>query len=450
MILATALLTATLAQTAPAAAVDGELRLGLREAMGRAAASYPELLIADAEQQGAEALVDLARWTRLSPTFTNTTLFGVVPGARGDIFESPDSNRSLDNLGPFVRLRLEAKLPISTFGRIKTAEAAARLLVISKDAKRAAKEAVAMELVTRAYFGWLLAADSLELVDVVRTRIDELLDQLAERDDDDADPFDVMRARSYGFELDATRALLVEEMTVAASGLRALAGLDAGFRVRPAADGLAALAGELPDLTLGLDRALEERPDLKEIALSAEAQGLWARVAHKERLPILQIEGRFDWGKAPGRDEQDNPFVYEPFNVTSIAAFLAFKWDLNLKTTGAKARKRDADADALRAQHTALVTRASHDIVEAHARLTRTHDVHRTTRRSISTAASWYRMAEEGYELQTTSIKDLIEAYTNYIKARGAYFEAVHDRNVATIGWRLAVGAAPLVSGENP
>ena len=48
---------------------------------------------------------------------------GVVPAAKGTIFDSPDTARDLDDLGPFVRFRLDATLPLYTFGRLTSGDA---------------------------------------------------------------------------------------------------------------------------------------------------------------------------------------------------------------------------------------------------------------------------------------------------------------------------------------
>ena len=43
-------------------------------------------------------------------------------------------------------------------------------------------------------------------------------------------------------------------------------------------------------------------------------------------MPIIALASRFEIGRAENRAKQDNPFAYEPFNTTTLAAVLALEW----------------------------------------------------------------------------------------------------------------------------
>ena len=167
-------------------------------------------------------------------------------------------------------------------------------------------------------------------------------------------------------------------------------------------------------------------------------------------MPALSLEGRFEQGQAANRDKQSNPFVYEPFNVRSIGATLALRWELNFAQTGAKARKDLADAAETRARHQALLARKRVELAEAHARLVEARAIHEASRAALSVGANWLRIAEENHGLETASMKDLIEAYGAFVQSRRSHLEAVHAPNRAVIDWRLATGGEPLEEGETP
>jgi outer membrane protein TolC len=413
--------------------------------------------VVEAERAGAEALRDLAFWSRWSPRLSDTTHFGVVPGARGTIEDSPDSPRDLNDLGPFYRTRLDAVMPLYTFGRLRYAQRAAAAFVESKLARAEAKRATGRELAARAYFGYLLAEQSLDLIADVRRHLDQLLERLQKppAGEEETDPLDLYKARGYGFELDRLEAKAERGLSVAAAGIEELAAAPARARVRPAAPRLEPLAGEgSPELAPSLERGLEEAraasPELRELDLAARARDYFAESNRREGWPTLAAEGRFEYGRAPGRTRQDNPFVYDPFNVRTLTAAFALRWELNFKQTGAKARKEEAEAAELRAKREALAARTRIEVVEAHSRLVEARKVHEASRRALSTTANWFRVAEENHGLGTASVKDVVEAYAAFVQTRSAQLEAVHDLNLALIAWRLALGREPLAPGEAP
>ncbi len=431
-----------LAQTGEPVSVD------LRELLKRAETHYPEVAVAAAEQASAEATRDLARWTRFSPRLTSRSVFGVVPGAEGDIFNSPDTPRDLNDLGPFWRTRVDASIPVYAFGAMGAAERAARRGVDSRVARSRAKLNAGRLLAARAYFGYLLATESLALLADVRGHLEKLLESLEHpSEEQDVDPLDLYKARSYGFDLDKLEAEARKGLKRAAAGLQELA----GEPVRPAAAGLVGLGpGAVPDLEGALATALSESPEVREAEMAAEARGLVAESARKERLPALAVEGRFEYGEAPGRARQDNPFVYDPFNTRTLSAALGLRWDLNFKQSGARARREQAEAEVQRARAAALKAKLRLELRDLHASMTEAHEIHETSRRALSTSANWLRLAEENHGIGTASTKDVIDAYGAYVRAKAAHLTALHDLDVAVIAWRLAFGRPPLEEGETP
>ncbi len=446
-----ALLLADGPATAPAEPAAVTRRLTLRELIAVAQERYPELAIVAAETEGAQALRSLAVWTRYTPRVTLTGVFGVVPAARGDIFNSPDSPRDLNDLGPFYRARVDASVPLWSFGRLRLANEAADAFVESKAAKAEAKRKTAASLAAHAWLGYLLAAGELDVIADTRKQLDKVIDKLDHPgEDDEPDPLDKLKARSYGFELDRAQARAERGRAIAEAGLRELVGAPPVERVAPAARELPALVIAEPELAPAIEAAVAADPELREARLAAQAKELYARSAGKERLPALAVDGRYEKGEAKNRDEQENPFVYEPFNVRSLAVTLGLRWDLNYMQTNARARKDMADAAELRAKADALAARTRVDVSEAHARLIEAIRVNEASRGALSTGANWVRIAEENYGLETASMKDLVDAYKAFVESQSEHLEALHALDLAVIDWRMTIGEAPLAEGEAP
>jgi len=435
-----------------AEATGGERRIDLRELLAIAADRYPEVDIAEAEKRGAEALESQARWTRWTPKLTGGAVAGLVPAARGNILYSPDSPRDLNDLGPFWRFRLDMSQPFLTWGKLGAAQHAAENLVASKQSKVESKRNTGRSLASKAYFEFLLAQDRLKLISEVKLKLDELVGRLQNPPpgEPETDQMDLYKARSYEFKIARLEAGAARELEVASAGLNELVGLPAGGVVRPRAQRLEPIEVPPPDLDKGISEALTTRSDIKEVTFAAEAQRLWAHSVSRDRYPTFGLEMRFEYGEARNRDKQDNPFVYEPFNVRTIAWALAGKWDLNFLQSGARTEKELAYAAELRAQREALSTRSEIEVVQAHAELIEAQKLLETSRKELSTTANWARVAEDNYGLGTSNIDDLVAAYGAAIESRASQLEAIRNLNIAVIAWRLALGRAPLLEGESP
>jgi len=428
-------------------AVAEEARtLDLRTLFAITATSYPEVGVAEAELGSAAAAESLARSLRRTPRLTLTGGFGVVPGARGTVFDSRDSPRDLDDFGPFWRSRLEFQMPLFTFGALAEAERAAAAGTGARRERVRARRDVGLLLAARAYFGWQLATRSLGVLEEVRGHLDEHLARLESEADQESDPLDLFRARNARFVLDRAEAEARRRLRVAEAGLRELTGSE----TRPLTDDLVALQRDATSLEEALASALAANPELREADLAADARAHLAQAARRERWPSLGVEGRLEYGEAPGRTRQDNPFVYDPFNVRSVSAAFGLRWDVNFKQSGARAAREEAEAAAARARRDGLRARIRIELAQLEARLVEALAVYETSRRALSTTANWLRVAEENNGLGTASTSDVIDSYTAYAQARAAHFEATYDLNLAIVGWRLAQGREPLAEGEAP
>ena len=441
-----ALLVLALGTGSPTALAEPRA-IALRELFAAAAVHYPEVPVAASELRTAQAGRSLVRATRRWPGLTGTGVFGVVPAARGDIFDSPDNPRDLDDLGPFWRMRLEVEYPIVTWGALAEAERGAAALVGSREARTRAKRDAGLLLAARAYFGWQLATRSLAVATEVRGHLEAHLQRLeSPPEGQETEATDLFRARHGRFELDRLEARARRRLREAEVGLRELAGEDA----RPVRDELLPLVPDTRVVEDAVAEALSANAEVQEAERAAQARGHVAEAVRRERLPAMALQGRIDYGHATNRDEQHNPFVYDPFNVRSVAATVGLRWDLSFKQRQAKVAAAAADAQAAAARARAVKTRVSVEVAGLHARVEEARAVHESSRRALSTTANWLRVAEENVGLGTASTKDLIDSYTAYAQARGAHFEAVHDLDLAVVEWRLALGRPPLAPEESP
>jgi outer membrane protein len=419
-------------------------RLDLRALLAIASRSYPEVPVAEADVDAARGAESLARATRRTPRLTLTSVFGVVPAARGDIFYSPDTGRDLNDFGPYYRVRLEFQQPLFTFGALREAERAASAGVAARQERVKARRDVGLVLAAEAYFGWQLATRTLAILDEVHGHLEEHLARLEA--EESSDPVDVFRARNARFVFDRAQAEARRRLRSAEAGLESLV----GGQAQPLTDTLVALEPDPTTVDEASAIASSANPELREAQMAAEARTHSAEAVRRERLPALAIEGRFEYGRASNRDKQDNPFVYEPFNVRSFNATFGLRWDLSFKQTGAKVAREAAEAEAARARRDAVATRLRLELGRLRARLDEATSVYETSKRALSTTANWLRVADENNALGTASTNDVVDSYSAYVQARVAHYDAIRELNLALLAWRLAQGQEPLAEGEAP
>ena len=419
-------------------------RLDLRELLAIASRSYPEVPAAEADVDAARGTESLARATRRTPRLTLTSAFGMVPAARGTIFYSPDTGRDLNDYGPYYRVRLEFQQPLFTFGALREAERAASAGVASRRERVRARRDAGLVLAAEAYFGWQLATRGLGVIAEVRGHLEKHLARLEAAED--TDPIDLFRAHNAEFVLDRGEADARRQLQAAEAGLEALIGGPA----QPVTDDLVALQPDTTSVDEATVIAAGANPELGEAQHAAAAGEHVAEAVRRERLPGLAIEGKFEYGHASNRDKQDNPFVYDPFNTRSFSAAFGVRWDLSFKQNAAKVARAQGEAQSLRARRDAVATRLRLELGRLRARLDEAWKVYETSRRELSTTASWLRVADENNALGTASTKDVIDSYTAFVQARVAHYEAIRELDLALVAWRLAQGREALAEGEAP
>ena len=341
-------------------------------------------------------------------------------------------------------MRLDFQQPLFTFGALREWERAASAAVASRKERARARRDVGLVLATEAYFGWQLATRALGVIEEVRGHLKEHLEGLEAAAD--TDPVDLFRARNAKFVLDRGEAEARRQLRSAEAGLEALVGGPA----RPATDDLVALQSDTIRVDEAAVIASAANPELREAELAAVAREHSAEAVRRERLPGLAIEGKFEYGRAPNRDKQDNPFVYDPFNSRSFNAAFGLRWDLSFKQNAAKVAREGAEAQAARARRDGVATRLRLELGRLQARLEEARSVYETSRRELSTTANWLRVADENHALGTASTKDVIDSYTAYVQARIAHYDAIRELNLALVAWRLAQGQEAIAEGEAP
>jgi outer membrane protein TolC len=419
--------------------------LDLDAAVALAMDRSDELRIRRAEAAAAGVDESLARALRILPEAQATVVVGPAPAARGDVVSSPDSNRSLKDLGPFGRIDVTAVQPLYTWGRLDAAADAAAA------GRRARLELVGdtegqLRLRVVQLFGGVelakrllaLAEDVQKALGTARTHVD---DALASRSGE--------VTLSDKHRLEVFSALVAVRAAEAAKGkAQARIGLAATLGLDPAAlvlveQPLPTEPGGAADGAVARADALARRHDLR--ALDEAIRAREAEIVAEEAAlkPQLFAAGQVSLGYAPNRDVQKNPWVRDEFNAFTVGVVLGVRQDLAIPLRSAQARKAAAERATLLTQREGLARLVSAQVDGAVAELEGARARLAAAQAGLQASRALFRASSLDFGVGLIEARALIEGYGLYVESQVAAAQAGYDLLVARARLDQATGAPP-------
>lgn len=455
---ATVLLLVALLPPPPAQAGETTGQLHLSQLLQAALAHDGRVLAADAQLDVYRAWLREARWAWF-PRIRLTGLFGGPVGERR-LACHPGSDPNCTGLevteasktGDFdfgkmsfaLGGKLEGVLPIYTFGKLDAARRAAAAGVEAGSAGiRQARQQVALE-VRRAYWAWLVASRSLEVLEDSQHKIKaaekKLLKMLDELNEEVTDR-DLFKLRYYAAQLDTLLEQSRQGRAGILSALRFLTGLDRLGRGQELAwrevTLPAAQPAELPRL---LEQARRQRPELLMLAAAVEAGKAAVETARARFWPDFFLTGYVQGSWSPVQDYIENPLLAPGLTNYDAALALGFRVELDIPQKLAQLQRARAELARVQAQAdqagqaiTLQVERARQAVLTARARW-------QVQRRSLRAAKAWMRANLMSYGVGVFDTKDLLDSIAAHAKATIESSRVHHDLAVAMDELRLAVG----------
>ena len=177
--------------------------------------------------------------------------------------------------------------------------------------------------------------------------------------------------------------------------------------------------------------------------------GIWIRdaqtqAARSDLFPQIFLGGGFKFGRAPYRDDQNNPFLKDDFNFTQLGAVIGFKQSLAFAGTSAKVKKARLEKRKLeylsrfaRKGAELEIEKIYRTLREAEANVSAAKKARKATRR-------WFVSARDGFNAGLEDAGELIDAVKEYGVIRAKYFNAVFEYNRAWAALQIATGQSIL------
>ncbi len=241
---------------------------------------------------------------------------------------------------------------------------------------------------------------------------------------------DVLRAQVRIADLEQKRLMAHSRIHVAQAMLHAVMGQPDAGRIAPAAS-FEHLSAPKEDLAQWIDRALEKRPDLKQLDIQKVIADKGVDLARAEYWPTLALQGSYEINSEDFSESTDN---------YTVGAMLR----MNLYS-GQRISSKTAAAKAMVAKVKSL--RRGYEL-KVRVETQRAFYQAQSTWQSIAVARSAVVLAEEGlrivgnrYGNGLLTIVDLLDAQAALQQARIQLFRAMHGYKVARIELALAAGA---------
>jgi outer membrane protein TolC len=316
-------------------------------------------------------------------------------------------------------------------GQIRNAVKSAELAHRMTGEARRGTEMDTLAGVVRAYYGAVLASDSLKTAqEAQRSAEADLKRAETVRQAGMSTDVDVLSIRVHLANVEEQRIRRAADLDVARSALNEVLGLplDAPHELSTA---LAPL--DIPEIDLaGYERsAVENRPETKQSDLATSLARVQASSARGSLLPQVGIRTGF---------EADRGRFWGQTGTNWLAA-ISLKWNL-FNGFGDKARIAEAgyalsraEAEKERASSSVRlqVRRAWADLRAAQQRI-------EVARAAMAEAAESLRITQNRYEAGLSNVTDLLRNETAVLESKTRYLAEVHDQRIAATMLQLAAG----------
>ncbi len=423
-------------ESPPPTATTGSVTL--KQCLALAEGNHPDIAVAHAKLARVRAQLDEAHFAPFSQ-FKMTGGMSLAPTVRGNNVFSPNTDVSLTtSLGVAWRLTVSGVVPLWTFGKIGHLwEAAEAHVAVQQAAVEVARDAVRFD-VRKAFMGLQLARDGLSLLADAQAQVDKAAARLEkEVDNDEADPIDLLKMRTFAAELEVRRAGAQRYATVALAGLRFYTGRP---RLKVRDTPLELSKHRIRKLEQYALAAKSHRPEVAMAQAGVAARTAQLQLARARLFPDIGLGLSAGLTAAPEVANQINPFVKDNANFFNYGAALVFEWKMDVApglSRVAQARAQLREVEALNRKANVGV---SAEVADAYANLIDWQTRLKAYQKAERYARQWLVTVRQAIDIGTMDDKDLIDP------AKAA---AEHRYNVlnATMQYNLAIAKLAKVTG---
>jgi len=356
-------------------------------------------------------------------------------------------HRDYTTWGPYYHTRLEAQMPLYTWGKIDSFRDAAEKGAQVAEGEAAQKRGEVVYEVKKYYNGLLLARRlKLTVEEAIRTLTDaiEKADKLYQEGTGEVKKPDLEKLKVYLAEAEKNLHLADKSATLARLALMQKMGMDESADFDIADTQLKQEEGELDPVETYVETAFANRPEWKMVRDGIKARELLVSAEKADRYPLLFLAGEVNYNRTPVRTDQKNPWLNDEFNTFDGGVAVGAKFDFSPAASKARISSRQADADKLKEKEKFARAGIILQVKNAWYTAREAGDNITSAKRGLDAAQRWEMAAGLVYAIGTGEAREALEGLAAKALAEKDYYQAINDYNMARADLARACGLAKL------
>lgn len=430
------------------------LTLGLDECIRIALKSAPELGEAQADIDLTSSKLAEAKSYRY-PQLEVTALFGPAPIAhREDI--SPDVKTDRDffrfnRLTWFASTDATIIQPLYTFGKIsENMKAATHGIEVDRSRKIQRGNEITLK-VREYYYGLLFAREMKELLLEVQESLDkarEKAQKLLDQGSDTVDEMDLYKLDAFSGEVKKYLEEARKGESLALAALKTRLGLPQETELNIAAERLVFAEVAVPESDAYVKRALDRRPEFRQIEEGLKARTALVEAARANYYPDIFLGGLLSWAYSDNRDRINNPYISDRFQHSNFGVALGARWKLDFGITGARVAGEQAQYNRLLSTKEYAEANIPLQVRKYYLELKEAENSATATRFAYSNAKKWAVTAIANFDFGVGPAKEIFEALQAYATMRADYFKSIYNYRIAQANLDYATSEPSLPDGK--
>jgi outer membrane protein TolC len=217
-------------------------------------------------------------------------------------------------------------------------------------------------------------------------------------------------------------------------------GLDQAIPFDLATRSLAPLEFPLDSLEVYVGMALQNRPELAQLAAGVHARSSQASAAASDFWPQLFLGAQVKYNRAPNRFDPRNPFVYNPTNFFRPGVVLGFNWNLNFFQTRDRVRTARFEESMTAARAPLLEDGIRLEVQKVYLAVRHAGQDIRGSLKALQASDNWLRSEAQTFDLGISDVKDFIDAFRANGTMRAEHAESIVSFNTSLAALSKAVG----------
>jgi outer membrane protein TolC len=431
--------------------------LDLRACIDRAVVAAPEIATAKAQLGVREGELHKAKASRFVPEAGMSNLLSPARDASGKLGSELPSEHVVkeDTYGPFYRLQIGFVQPLWTAGKITAGINAATAGVLAEQAARSRTTAEVVERTKILYYNVLLARAVRGVVEDSNDAFAKAVEKARERreqNDPNITELDILNLRAAAAEVAKEMPRLEAAAETALEALRRMMGYAPEAAVDVKDTRLEPDATALAPLDQYEAKLFASSPEWSQVNAGVTAKEEEVKRALADYYPQVFVKGGFDYGIAPGRRRQTNPFVYDDYNYTrGPGAGLGVGWKLNFHITAADVAIKRAELLAVESERRSAQTGLPVELRATYRKALQARQQIDDLGEGRKAARAILTFSVANFDVGVGDPAAILQGLGLYSRVSSDYYEVVRDYNLALAALGRIMGettAGPAVPAE--